>query len=281
MANKTDFNAAMAQLERAMRAVMAGIVVIREGAQDIAKAADDLSMRTEQQASSLEQTTAAVEQIASTVKTAADGAAHAQTAVAAADDDAKKSKVIVGESVQAMDAIARSAQQINQIVGVIDDIAFQTNLLALNAGVEAARAGDAGRGFAVVASEVRGLSQRSAEAAKEIKILLAESTRHVGHGVKQVGETGRALERLLTQVAEINAVVSDIAAGTKEQASGLAEVNVAIGQIDGMTQRNATMVGDSAAATHRLSQETERLSELIGQFRLSAGDETSVSARAA
>ena len=278
---KTDFNAAMAQLERAMRAVMAGIVVIREGAQDIAKAADDLSMRTEQQASSLEQTTAAVEQIASTVKTAADGAAHAQTAVAAADDDAKKSKVIVGESVQAMDAIARSAQQINQIVGVIDDIAFQTNLLALNAGVEAARAGDAGRGFAVVASEVRGLSQRSAEAAKEIKTLLAESTRHVGHGVKQVGETGRALERLLTQVAEINAVVSDIAAGTKEQASGLAEVNVAIGQIDGMTQRNATMVGDSAAATHRLSQETERLSELIGQFRLSAGDETSVSARAA
>ena len=180
-----------------------------------------------------------------------------------------------------MDAIAQSARQINQIVGVIDDIAFQTNLLALNAGVEAARAGDAGRGFAVVASEVRALSQRSAEAAKEIKALIADSTRHVGHGVKQVGETGRALERLIEQVAEINTVVADIAAGAKEQASGLAEVDVAINQIDGMTQRNAAMVGDSTAATHRLSQETEQLSRLIGQFRLGAEAESDESARAA
>jgi methyl-accepting chemotaxis protein len=278
---KTNFNAAMAQLEQAMRAVMAGIVVIREGAQDIATAADELSMRTEQQASSLEETTTAVEQIASTVKTAADGAAHAQAAVAAADEDAKKSSLIVGEAVEAMDAIAQSARQINQIVGVIDDIAFQTNLLALNAGVEAARAGDAGRGFAVVASEVRGLSQRSAQAAKEIKALIGESTRHVGNGVKQVGETGRALERLLEQVAEINAVVADIAAGTKEQASGLGEVNVAINQIDATTQRNAAMVGDSTAATHRLWQETEQLSRLIGQFRLGAEAEADESARAA
>ena len=278
---KTDFNAAMAQLERAMRAVMGGIVVIRGGAQDIAKAADDLSMRTERQASSLERTSAAVEQIAGTVKTAAHGAAHAQAAVAAADEDAKKSARVVGEAVEAMDAIAQSARQINQIVGVIDEIAFQTNLLALNAGVEAARAGEAGRGFAVVAPEVRGLSQRSAAAAKEIKALIAESARHVGHGVKQVGETGRALERLLEQVAEINVVVADIAAGTKEQASGLAEVNVAINQIDGMTQRNAAMVGDSTAATHRLSQETEQLSQLIGQFRLSAGADSGPSARAA
>ena len=268
---KTDFNAAMAQLERAMHAVMAGIIVIRGGAQDIAKAADELSARTEQQASSLEETTTAVEQIASTVKTAADGAAHARAAVAVVDEDAKKSSLIVGEAVEAMDAIAHSARQINQIISVIDEIAFQTNLLALNAGVEAARAGDAGRGFAVVASEVRGLAQRSAQAAKEIKALIAESTRHVERGVKQVGETGRALERLLAQVAEINAVVADIAAGAKEQASGLAEVNAAIGQIDGMTQRNATMVGDSTAATHRLSQETEQLSRLIGQFRLSGG----------
>ena len=278
---KTDFNAAMAQLERAMRAVMAGIVVIRGGAQEIAKAADDLSMRTERQASSLEETSAAVEQIAGTVKTAADGAAHAQAAVAAADEDAKKSARVVGEAVEALDAIAQSARQINQIVGVIDDIAFQTNLLALNAGVEAARAGEAGRGFAVVAAEVRGLSQRSAEAAKEIKALIAESARHVGHGVKQVGETGRALERLLEQVAEINAVVADIAAGAKEQASRLAEVDVAITQIDGMTQRNAAMVGESTAATHRLSHETEQLSELVGRFRLSAGADSGPSARAA
>jgi methyl-accepting chemotaxis protein len=278
---KTDFNAAMTQLERAMRAVTAGVAAIRDDTQDIAKAADELSARTERQASSLEETSAAVEQIAGAVKTAAGGAAHAQAAVAAADEDAKKSARVVGEAVEAMDAIAQSARQISQIVGVIDDIAFQTNLLALNAGVEAARAGEAGRGFAVVAAEVRGLSQRSAEAAKEIKALIAESARHVGHGVKQVGETGRALERLLGQVAEINAVVADIAAGAKEQASGLAEINAAINQIDGMTQRNATMVGESTAATHRLSQETEQLSELIGQFRLGAGADSGSSARAA
>ena len=278
---KTDFNAAMAQLERAMRAVMAGIVVIRGGAQDIAKAADELSARTEDQASSLEETTAAVEQIASTVKTAAEGAAHARAAVAAVDADAKKSALVVGEAVEAMDAIAQSARQISYIVGVIDEIAFQTNLLALNAGVEAARAGDAGRGFAVVASEVRGLSQRSAEAAREIKALIADSTLHVARGVKQVGETGRALERLMAQVAEINAVVADIAAGAKEQASGLAEVNAAIGQIDGMTQRNAAMVGESTAATHRLSAETEQLSNLIGQFRLSEDLQAARTARAA
>jgi methyl-accepting chemotaxis protein len=189
--------------------------------------------------------------------------------------------VIVAEAVEAMAAIAESARQINQIVGVIDEIAFQTNLLALNAGVEAAHAGEAGRGFAVVAAEVRALSQRSAEAAREIKALIADSTRHVGNGVKHVGETGRALERLLEQVAEINAVVADIAAGAKEQASGLAEINAAIGQIDGMTQRTATMVGGSTAATHRLSQETEQLSQLIGQFRLSAGEAAAAGARAA
>ena len=278
---KTDFNAAMAQLERAMRAVTAGIAVIRDGTQDIAKAADELSARTEDQASSLEETSTAVEQIATTVKTAAEGAAHAQAAVAAADEDAKRSALIVAEAVEAMAAIAESARQINQIVGVIDEIAFQTNLLALNAGVEAARAGDAGRGFAVVAAEVRALSQRSAEAAREIKALIADSTRHVGNGVKHVGETGHALRRLLEQVAEINAVVADIAAGAKEQASGLAEINAAIGQIDGMTQRNATMVGGSTAATHRLSQETEQLSQLVGQFRLSAGEAAGVGARAA
>ena len=261
---KTDFNAAIAQLERAMGAVSAGIAVIRGGTHDIAKAADELSARTEHQASSLQQTTAAVEQIAATVKTAADGAAHAQAAVVAADQDAKTSAAVVAEAVEAMDAIAKSARQINQIIGVIDEIAFQTNLLALNAGVEAARAGDAGRGFAVVASEVRGLAQRSAEAAREIKALIADSARHVERGVKQVGETGQALERLLVQVAEINGVVADIAAGTKEQASGLAEVNVAITQIDGMTQRNATMVGDfdrcdpSAVAGDRTAVSADR-----------------------
>ena len=166
-----------------------------------------------------------------------------------------------------MDAIAKSAGQISQIIGVIDEIAFQTNLLALNAGVEAARAGDAGRGFSVVASEVRALAQRSAEAAKEIKALISASTTQVDHGVKLVGETGKSLERMMAQVVEINAVVGEIAAGAREQAIGLAEVNTAINQMDQMTQRNAAMVEESTAATHTLSQETAQLSGLIGQFR--------------
>jgi methyl-accepting chemotaxis protein len=172
-----------------------------------------------------------------------------------------------------MDAIAKSAGQISQIIGVIDEIAFQTNLLALNAGVEAARAGDAGRGFSVVASEVRALAQRSAAADKEIKALISASTTQVDHGVKLVGETGKSLERMMAQVVEINAVVGEIAAGAKEQAIGLAEVNTAINQMDQMTQRNAAMVEESTAAAHTLSQETAQLSDLIGQFRLGEADE--------
>ena len=210
------------------------------------------------------------------MKKSAEGASHAREVVAAADEDAKKSAVVVRQAVEAMDAIAKSAQQISQIIGVIDEIAFQTNLLALNAGVEAARAGDAGRGFAVVASEVRALAQRSAEAAKEIKGLISASTTQVDHGVKLVAETGKSLERIMAQVAEINDVVGDIAAGAKEQATGLDEVNTAINQMDQVTQQNAAMVEESTAASHSLSQETAQLSELVGQFQVGRanGDDT-------
>ena len=201
---QVDFNAAIAQLEEAMRSVTGSAHAIHSGTQEISTASDDLSRRTEQQAASLEETAAALDEITATVKKSAEGASHARQVVAAADEDAKKSAVVVRQAVEAMDAIAKSSQQISQIIGVIDEIAFQTNLLALNAGVEAARAGDAGRGFAVVASEVRALAQRSAEAAKEIKGLISTSTTQVDHGVKLVAETGRSLERIMSQVTEIN-----------------------------------------------------------------------------
>jgi methyl-accepting chemotaxis protein len=197
-----------------------------------------LSRRTENQAASLEETAAALDEITATLKKSAEGARHASEVVANADGDAKRGAGVVKQAIDAMDAIAKSSQQIGQIISVIDEITFQTNLLALNAGVEAARAGDAGRGFAVVASEVRALAQRSAEAAREIKGLISTSGTLVGSGVKLVAETGKALERILVQVSEINRVVADIASGAQEQATGLQQVNIAVNQMDQTTQGN-------------------------------------------
>ncbi len=265
---RTDFNTAIAQLEEAMAGVTGRTGAIHSGSREISTAADDLSRRTEQQAASLEQTAAALDEITATAKKAAAGAIHAREVVAAARIDAEKSGGVVSKAVVAMGDIAKSSQQISQIIGVIDEIAFQTNLLALNAGVEAARAGDAGRGFAVVAAEVRALAQRSAEAAREIKSLISTSSTQVGQGVALVAETGKSLERIMAQVSEINAVVGGIAAGAEEQSTGLEQVNIAINQMDQVTQQNAAMVEESTAASHSMSEETEQLASLIGQFRV-------------
>jgi methyl-accepting chemotaxis protein len=263
-----DFNRSIEKLKSTLLQISDSTGAIRSGTQEISTAADDLSRRTEQQAASLEETAAALGEITRTVKKAADGANHARQVVVVADGDAKKSAIVVRQAVVAMDAIAKSAGQISQIISVIDEIAFQTNLLALNAGVEAARAGDAGRGFAVVASEVRALAQRSAEAAKEIKSLISASTMQVDHGVKLVAETGQSLERIMTQVGEINSIIAEIAAGAQEQATGLEQVNTAVSQMDQVTQQNAAMVEESTAASHSLSEETAQLSGLIRQFQV-------------
>ena len=190
---RTDYNGAMIKLQAAIEVVATNTAAIRSGAGEIATASDDLARRTEQQAASLEQTAAALDEITATVKKTSEGAVHARQLVAQAKDGAEHSGEVVQRAVAAMGAIETSARKVSQIIGVIDEIAFQTNLLALNAGVEAARAGEAGRGFAVVASEVRGLAQRSAEAAKEIKALISASERQVEEGVQLVGETGTAL----------------------------------------------------------------------------------------
>ena len=269
---RDDFNAAASKLMETVRAVVASTSAIHAGSHEISTSSDDLSRRTEQQAARLEEAAAALDEITATLKKSAEGAKRAAVEVASADDNAKKGAIVVKQAVGAMDAIAKSSNQIGQIIGVIDEIAFQTNLLALNAGVEAARAGDAGRGFAVVASEVRGLAQRSAEAAKEIKSLISTSSGQVGFGVKLVAESGEALDRIIAQVSKINGIVAEIATSAEQQASGLQQVNSAISEMDETTQKNATMVEESNAASHSLSQETSQLANLVEQFQVEGRD---------
>ncbi|MGA0605890.1 methyl-accepting chemotaxis protein [Phenylobacterium sp. VNQ135] len=263
---RTDFNGALEQLQDTMKVIAHAAHGIGSGSGEITEAADALARRTEQQAANLEQTAAALEQITATVRKTAEGASHARDTVAAAKDDGEASGDVVRNAFAAMSEIEKSSQQISQIIGVIDEIAFQTNLLALNAGVEAARAGEAGKGFAVVASEVRALAQRSAGAAKEIKTLISASTQQVGQGVTLVGEAGEALNRIVAQVADINTVVVEIAASAHEQAAGLGQVNTAVNQMDQLTQQNAAMVEESTAASHGLSKEAEELVRLIRRF---------------
>ena len=277
---KADFNLAISQMREAMTDVVGNVGAIRSGSGEISHAADDLSRRTEQQAASLEETAAALDEITATVSRTATGAGQALAAVKAAKGDAETSGVVVGEAIEAMSAIEKSANEISQIIGVIDEIAFQTNLLALNAGVEAARAGDAGRGFAVVAQEVRALAQRSAEAAKEIKILISASSRQVSAGVGLVGQTGEALQSIMARVNEINSLISEIAASASEQSTGLLEVNTAVNQMDQVTQQNAAMVEQSTAASHALAQEAEQLQRSVSRFQVESngyrGDEVAL-----
>ena len=265
------FNSAADSLADTINTVKRGSFGIKSGTEEIAQASDNLSRRTENQAANLEETAAAVAEITSTVKKTAEGAQHARNMVTAAKEDADRSGVVVKRAVEAMQGIEKSSQEITQIIGVIDDIAFQTNLLALNAGVEAARAGDAGRGFAVVASEVRALAQRSAEAAKEIKGILSTSRDQVQEGVQLVAETGSSLRQIIDRVNEINGIVTEIARSAEQQATGLQEVNTAVDQMDQVTQQNAAMVEEATAATRTLTQQSTELAQIVARFTTAAG----------
>ena len=263
---KDDFNAAMTHLQDAMKNVLTSTSGISTGANEISQAADDLSRRTEQQAASLEETAAALEEITATVKKTATNTKEVTTNVVAATAAAQDCGRVVETAIKAMDQIEQSSKQITDIIGVIDEIAFQTNLLALNAGVEAARAGDAGKGFAVVASEVRALAQRSSEAAKEIKTLIKASSEHVGSGVKFVGETGQALQRIVDKAVKIDSLVKEMAQAAEQQSTGIEQVNVAVSQMDQVTQQNAAMVEQSTAASRNLASETQALTNLVAFF---------------
>ncbi|MBO6918926.1 MAG: nitrate- and nitrite sensing domain-containing protein [Rhizobiaceae bacterium] len=264
---KNDFGHSITKLSAALNDISDSTAEIGNNSHELRRAADDLAMRTEQQAAALEQTSAALEEITSTVKESADRASEARTKASQAKESTNKSGDVVKDAVEAMGRIESASEEISQIIGVIDDIAFQTNLLALNAGVEAARAGEAGKGFAVVAQEVRELAQRSANAAKEIKDLITNSGVEVSNGVSLVQATGEALQQISVEVNEIDEHVQSIARASAEQSAGLTDINRSVSEMDQVTQSNAAMVEETNAVTHRLSAETETLSQLVSQFR--------------
>ena len=265
---RTAFNSSVETLGQMMTSVAETAASVHSGASEIHVASDDLAVRTEKQAAHLEETAAAMNQVTGMVKTTAKGAADVDALIAQAHREATDGGAVVRNAVDAMGAIQASAKEIAQIVNLIDGIAFQTNLLALNAGVEAARAGDAGKGFAVVANEVRALAQRSADAAKDIKELIATSADHVAGGVALVGETGAVLDSIVARVGEISGLVSAIASNAEIQATNLQQINGAVGDMDRMTQQNAAMVEESTAAASSLADEATALSALVAGFTL-------------
>ncbi len=247
---------------------------VNTAANEIAQGNADLSQRTEEQASSLEETASSMEQMTSTVKQSADAAHEANSLSLDARKKAQSGGEVVHQAIQAMGEILKSSNRINDIISVIDEIAFQTNLLALNAAVEAARAGEQGRGFAVVAGEVRNLSQRSAAAAKEIKDLIKDSVTKVEAGSTLVNESGDTLSALVHAVEKVAHMIAEISNAANEQTSGIEQINQAVAQMDEMTQQNAALVEEASAASEAMSEQASNMNRLVSFFRLGDVTET-------
>lgn len=251
---------------------------INTAAREIAQGNSDLSRRTEEQAASLEKTTSSMDTLSSTVKQNADNAKEANQLAQTASDVAQKGGQMVGDVVKTMSAINESAQKIEDIITVIDGIAFQTNILALNAAVEAARAGEQGRGFAVVAGEVRNLAGRSAGAAKEIKALIADSVSKTAEGTKQVETAGATMQEIVTSVKHVSDIISEIASASSEQSVGISQINEAIIKMDDTTQQNTALVEQAAAAAESMMEQADGLMNTMSVFSLDS-DQHSGSSR--
>jgi len=261
-------NALIDKMSEVILQVREATVTINTAATEISGGNNDLSSRTEQQASSLEETAASMEELASTVKQNADNAKQASQLAVNASEVASKGGVVVDEVVETMNAINESAKRIEDIISVIDGIAFQTNILALNAAVEAARAGEQGRGFSVVAAEVRNLAQRSASAAKEIKVLIDDSAAKTARGSELVSQAGKTMQEVVNSVQQVTDIMSEIAAASVEQSTGINQVNQAVMTMDEVTQQNAALVEEAAAASESLVDQAEGLVEAVSVFKL-------------
>jgi methyl-accepting chemotaxis protein len=265
---KNDCNTTVDNLTQLVGDIKSAVEAINTGAKEIAMGNNDLSQRTEEQASSLEETASSMEELTSTVKQNAENAKQANQLAIGASDVAGKGGAVVSQVVGTMSSINESSRKIVDIISVIDGIAFQTNILALNAAVEAARAGEQGRGFAVVAAEVRNLAQRSAAAAKEIKILIGDSVDKVENGSRLVEQAGQTMEEIVTSIKRVTDIMSEISAASMEQSAGIDQVHQAITQMDEVTQQNAALVEEAAAAAESLEEQAQSLSQSVSIFKL-------------
>jgi len=274
-----DYQKIVAGMNQTLEMIIEPIAAVKEAVDTIITAANeissgnnDLSSRTEQQASSLEETAASMEELSATVKQNAENAKQANQLALTASSVAVKGGEVVGQVVSTMSAINESASKIENIISVIDGIAFQTNILALNAAVEAARAGEQGRGFAVVAAEVRNLAQRSASAAKEIKELIADSVSKTTVGTKLVQNAGDTMQEVVASVQRVADIISEITAASSEQSAGINQVNNAITTMDEATQQNAALVEEAAAAAESLVEQANQLSTVVSVFKIDTSE---------